>query len=284
VLHSLRKRAATAEPGRLFYAEWSAPEGSDPDDVAAWYQANPSLGIHISEDFVRDERRALSHSPGEFVRERLGVPDPLPEDTSAKPVKLPADKWAATLGRFGPSGRVTIAFDVSRDHEWSSIAVASGSLQAPYVEVIEHRKHSGWLPARLVELVRKHDPLAVACNGSGAAGALVGPVGLAFSEAKLGVELEQLGAVEYKQACGGFFADVVEGRLCRNAALLQGPLDNAAGDAAERPLGDAWAWDVRNTTVPLSPLVAVTVARALLPVEVEKRSAYTEERGMRVLG
>jgi hypothetical protein len=33
-------------------------------------------------------------------------------------------------------------------------------------------------------------------------------------------------------------------------------------------LGDAWAWDVRNATVPISPLEAVTVARFLLPTEV----------------
>jgi len=47
----------------------------------------------------------------------------------------------------------------------------------------------------------------------------------------------------------------------------QGPLDRAAADAAERPLGDAWAWDLRSATVPISPLVACTIARALLPIE-----------------
>jgi hypothetical protein len=56
---------------------------------------------------------------------------------------------------------------------------------------------------------------------------------------------------------------VIEGRLRRPAG--QGPLDVAAGDAAERVLGDAWAWDRRSSAVPISPLVAVTVARALLP-------------------
>jgi hypothetical protein len=76
--------------------------------------------------------------------------------------------------------------------------------------------------------------------------------------------LVQLNTQAYKQACGGFFTDVIEGRLRRPPN--QGPLDVAAGDAAERPLGDAWAWDLRSATVPISPLVAVTVARGLLPV------------------
>jgi hypothetical protein len=80
------------------------------------------------------------------------------------------------------------------------------------------------------------------------------------------MDVTQLTTSAYKAACGGFFSDVVEGRLRRRAD--QGPLDLAVGDATERPLGDAWAWDRRQATVPISPLEAVTVARALLPTEV----------------
>jgi hypothetical protein len=78
--------------------------------------------------------------------------------------------------------------------------------------------------------------------------------------------LSPVNTQDYKAACGGFFTDVVEGRLSRPDG--QGPLDVAVGEASERVLGDAWAWDVRNATVPISPLEAVTVARFLLPTEV----------------
>ena len=74
-----------------------------------------------------------------------------------------------------------------------------------------------------------------------------------------------MNTVDYKQACGGFFADVIEGRLRRPAN--QGPLDVAAADAAERQLGDSWVWDLRSSVVPISPLVAVTIARSLLRVD-----------------
>ena len=157
-----------------------------------------------------------------------------------------------------------ISFDVDVDGAKASIAIASGSLSSPYVEVIDHRDGVGWLPARLAELVLKFSPTVVGVNGAGPAGAQVGPVLAAFAEAGISAELlEQLNTNAFKQACGGFYSDVVEGRLRRPAG--QGPLDVAAGDAAERVLGDAWAWDRRSSAVPISPLVAVTVARALLP-------------------
>ena len=89
---------------------------------------------------------------------------------------------------------------------------------------------------------------------------------MAFSEAGLTVQLEQLSMVAYRQACAAFFTDVVEGRL--RWFHGSGPLDAAARDAAGRQVGEMWQWDIRNATVPISPLVAATVARALLPVTV----------------
>jgi hypothetical protein len=116
-----------------------------------------------------------------------------------------------------------------------------------------------------VALVERWKPTAVGCNGAGPAGAAVGPVLAAFRDAGISADLlHQVNTPDYKQACGGFFSDVIEGRLSRPAN--QGPLDVAAGDAAERQLGDAWVWDLRSSVVPISPLVAVTIARCLLPV------------------
>ena len=194
--------------------------------------------------------------------------EPLLDDVNALPAKLPADRWAATLSPpVEPTeATMTLAFDVSKDGEHASIAFGMGDISSPYVVNIEHREHVGWLPGRLVELIKRWKPIAVGCNGAGPAGAQVGPVLSAFRDAGIDANLlRQLSAPEYKQACGGFYTDVVEGRLKRPDG--QGPLDRAAADAAERPLGDAWAWDLRSATVPISPLVACTIARALLPIE-----------------
>ena len=272
VLHALIKRGRADDPDdRLFYAEWGNEPGTAMDDVDAWYIANPAMGIRITEEALHDEYRTLVASGdepliAEFSREAVGIgEEPI---TDAKPAKLPADKWAATLSPpVEPTeATMTLAFDVSKDGEHASIAFGMGDISSPYVVNIEHREHVGWLPGRLVELIERWKPIAVGCNGAGPAGAQVGPVLSAFRDAGIDANLlRQLSAPEYKQACGGFYTDVVEGRLKRPDG--QGPLDRAAADAAERPLGDAWAWDLRSATVPISPLVACTIARALLPIE-----------------
>lgn len=267
MMHSLRRRAIEGTSPRLFYAAWCNEPGSDPDDWDAIARANPALGIRISPEFVKAERAAMPLT--EFLRERLGIPDPPPEDSVVRDPKLPADAWAATITHNPPvinPGEIVLSFDVAPGGEWASIAVAAGSLDAPYVEVIEHQAGTGWLPDRLLELVQRWQPTVVVCDGVGPAGATVAAVLLAFRQAGISADLlHQVTFTELKRACGAFFADVVEGRLKR--PTNQGPLENAAADAAERQLGEAWAWDRRNATVPISPLVAVTLARCMLSTE-----------------
>lgn len=272
VLHQVLQRGRSGEPGRMFYAEWGNVEGTAPDDVDGWYRANPALGIRITEKALSAELDALREMPEEFQRERLGIPSPLPEDLAALDVKLPAEEWARTLTDDPPRddevrGKVTIGFEVARDGEWSSIGIGVGDIRSPYVELVEHRKGTGWLPDRLVELVERWSPIAVGCIGAGPSGAQVGAILAAFQEAGIdGDLLSMMSMVDYRAACGGFYTDVTEGRLTRPDG--QQPLDLAAGDAAERRHGDAWVWESRS--VPITPLVAVTVARALLPTEVEE--------------
>jgi hypothetical protein len=284
-LWALRLRALRGDAGRLAYSEHTAErlelkgDGSfvshpiDETSEANVALANPAYGYRISRDYVDAERAAMSGDDGKFGRERLGVWDPLPETAAAKPAKLPADKWAATVTDTPPveliPGELALAFDVSRDGAWSTIAVASGTVRSSYVEVIEHAEGVGWLPARLVELVTKWNPTAVGCNSAGPAGAQVAAVLEAFADAEISSELLHLmNAQDYKSACGGFYSAVVEGTVRRLAG--QPELEDAGASAAERPLGDAWAWDRRSETIPISPLVAVTIARALLPTEPER--------------
>lgn len=303
-----RHAVDTGAVSKVCYLEWSLPEDAPFDDEAIWWRYLPALGHTITIDRLRAKLEKAMRSPDATDDDDAGEPGlelfkgldgfrrgylnqwvDIPDEGSRPDAKLPADKWRAS-GVYGvidvKPGACTISFDVSKDGDWSSIAVGSGSLLDPYVEVIEHRQGVGWLPGRLVELVEKWRPLAVGCNGAGPAGAQVGPVLRAFADARLDTNLlRQMNAGEYKQACGGFFTDVVEGRL-RRPLNGQGPLDNAAADAAERVLGDAWAWDRRNATVPISPLVAVTIARALLPASVVRGPTFVgltvadEEEGL----
>ena len=276
----IRRRALAAEPGSFGYVGHTAETVHlsetgelvqppvDVHDRALWRACNPALvsGRGGGVEFL--EEQLLRLGAESFAREHLGVWDP--PTGSGKPAKLPSREWRETVTDSPPPtepGKLTIAFDVSRDGRWSSIAVGLDSIRSPYVELVEHRRDVGWLPDRLVELVERHSPVAVGCNGAGPAGAQVAPVLAAFRDAGLDADLlVPMTAGDYKAACGGFFTDVIEGRLRRPASEV---LDAAAAVAAERPLGDAWAWDGRHTDEPISPLVAATIARALLPVDAE---------------
>lgn len=274
----IRKRALSSEPGAFGYVGHTAErvylddggqvvqEPVDVEDRGCWAAANPVLKAGRGRGWTFFEEQLLNLGAEKFAQEHLGVW--APPEASVANAKLPAAAWAATVQQLVEPvqpGEVTIAFDVSVDGEWSSIGVASGDLASPFVEVIDHARGTGWLPGRVVELVERWDPIAVGCNGAGPAGAQVGPVLQALAGIGQQDLLVQLSATAYRQACLGLFSDVVEGRLRRPPN--QQVLDEAAADATDRPLGDAWAWDVRNATVPISPLVAVTVARALLPTE-----------------
>jgi hypothetical protein len=272
----LRRRAVSDDPGNLGYVGHTAetvrlddrglvlPSKVDPYDRRLWAVANPALANgRVGESFFDEQLRTLG--PDLFAREHLGVWDP--ELGNGGTPKLPPEAWDATVGPDLPKDvpAEVLVFDVDMDSGSASLAWAAGTLADPYVEVMDHRKGAGWVPQALVDAVRLLDPKVVACNGAGPAGALVGPVLAAFREADIRHEVVQMSGREYAQACGGFYTDVIEGRLRRPAG--QKPLDNAASDATERPLGEAWAWHRRQATVPISPLVAVTIARALLPAE-----------------
>lgn len=62
---------------RLFLAEWSAPDGSDPEDVDALLQANPSIGYRQDLDDLMAEGRAAKAKGGDklagYLTERMCV-------------------------------------------------------------------------------------------------------------------------------------------------------------------------------------------------------------------
>lgn len=267
VLHGVRDRGLKGVSPRLFFAEWSVVEGTAPDDIEAWYRAVPALGIRISEEFVHAELDALRNTPDEFLRERLGIPDPLPSARELK-AKIPFDQWHDSLTGRPPTvvpGELSMAFDVVDG--WASVSIATGTLGSAYVECIAHQAGVGWIPARLVELIDKWKPVAVGLDGGcGPAVAALGEVREALQAADLDPDLvKPLTSAEYKQACGSFFQAVTSGNVKR-PMVEPDQLETAGRQAAERVIGDAFVWDRRSATVPLSPLVSATIARALLPV------------------
>ena len=250
VLHSIRKRAQSEAPGRLFFAEWSASENAGADDVDAWYQANPALGIRISEDFVRDERAALMHSPQEFMRERLGIVEA--QDVGGV---ISLDAWQRLTDLTSTiDGPVTIALDVSPERDWATFAAAGRRADGhDHVEVVDRRPGTGWVVDRAVELAARWS-CAIVLDPSSPAGGLMAALEAA------GVEVREVSHRDHAQACGAL-VDAVRNESVRH--LGQPSLTAALSGAAKRQSGDVWLWSRSSSHVDITPLVAVTLALSM---------------------
>lgn len=248
-LYALGRQAV--EEGRrsgIAYFEWSALPDEDPDDPAVWARCMPALGHTIDEQVVRHARGMLSLA--EFRRAFLNI-----EDGRRNEPVISSELWdACRVPTSKPKQPYVMAFDVSPEAT-GAIAVAADAARRPgkvHVEVVDHRPGTGWMVDRLVELVGRHRPRHLVCDPAGPAGGLL--VGLV----KAGVEVEPVTMREHAQACVGFADAVREGTLVH---IGQAQLDAAVAGADRRRVDDSWRWSRKSSTVDISPLVAVTLAR-----------------------
>jgi hypothetical protein len=263
VFTRVRERGIKGDDPALAYFEWSvANETADgaeagpgqvsqavADDQAAWAQANPALGIRITAEHVGYERRSMD--PRTFAVERLGIGDwPRTDHVGDSPLDWQA--WRLLEDELSVlQNPICLAFDVSPDRRASIAAAGRNQDGVWHVEIVEDRGGTGWLAARVAELVRSHRPTKVVCDGYGPAASLIPAV------EKLDVQVETLTAGEHGQACGQL-VDLVEQKALRHLGSTE--IATAVRSASTRPLGDAWAWSRRNSTANISPLVSATLA------------------------
>jgi hypothetical protein len=257
VFARLRERALRGDDPSLAYFGWSPdiespvdldePTAADPD---VWAQANPGLGIRISLEHIAREYRSMD--PRTFAVERLGVGDwPVTDGSDTRLIS--AEQWnALTDTASAAENAVCFAFDVTPDRSFSAIAVAGRRTDGrSHVEVVEHKRGTGWLPDRLFELLAEHPNVGVVCDGAGPAGSLLPAL------AALGIESTVTGAKDYAQACGQIYDAVIDDTLRH---LGSRELRSAVAGLATRPLGDARVWSRKSSAVDISPLVASTLA------------------------
>lgn len=239
--------AGNAHPDpRFAYFEHSADPKASLDDRDAWAQANPGLGPRITEEAIEAERASMSDDM--FARERLSISPDLLADGFVLPNWQACADPASTI-----VGALALAVDVSPDQRFASIAAAGPRDDGRmHVELIERQLGTAQVVQRVVELVGKHRPVAVALDPAGQAGALLADL------TQAGVNVTSVSAREHGQACGALAAAVEEGTVVH---LDDPPLNAAVTGAKRRALGDLWAWDRKKSDVDISPLVAVTLAR-----------------------
>jgi hypothetical protein len=256
VLSRLRSRALKGEPG-IAYLEWSI-DAKNPTEVPesvqadpnAWAEANPGLGIRISQEYVANERGALA--PRTFCVERLTVGDWIDVDAPEKD-GLTVGQWMECADSHSTlTDPVVLVFDVKPDR--SAAAICAGGFRDDglrHVEVVDHHKGTGWVVPRLKELQGRHDVTGIRYHKRSPAASLV----KACEEE--GVDITPVTDEEYVQACGGLI-DAVMGKAFRHRGSDE--LQAAVRGAEKRPLVDSWAWSRKNSSVDITPLVGATLA------------------------
>lgn len=247
VLHSLRNRGRTGNAGRLFYAEWGS-ENVPLNDVDAWYQANPGLGIRISEEFVNDEYQAMIHMPEEFARERLGIAEEPNLDGTVVDLVV-FDDLADPESRI--VSNLAIAVDVSPERTYATIAAGGRRADGlAHMEIIDRRAGTGWLLDELVRLAHTHN-VPIIIDRMSPAGGLSGDL------TRAGVVVTEVSTADLTRGCSAF-VDAVTNRTLRH--LGGGLIRSALMGAGRRNVGDAWAWSRASSSTDITPLVAATLA------------------------
>lgn len=251
VFNRFRNRGIEAKDHQLAWCEWSAAADADLDDVKSWAQANPALGHLISHETVVTERAAASDDG--FARERLGIwPDVLGQRV------FDYGQWRslADVNVATPS-RAVLCVDVAPERKWATVASAS-HVDGRTLVMAHTEPGSGWVVAKVAELVARLDILEVVMVGGGQAEAL------APDFLKANIEVTMLSAADQGAACAAFQEQVACGGIVH---VDQPELNAAVGGAITRRIGERERWDRRVPSVDLSPLVAASGAAWKLAVD-----------------
>ena len=277
-LARLRRRALAGDDPSLTYMEWSAETCSDmcgvectahddPADPRSWAKANPALGIRITSEYVSREHASMGKVG--FGRERLGVGN-YPSESGDLWSVVPEPVWRDLADAESQAGDpVVFAIDATPSGTHAAIGMAGAREDGlGHGELIEHRRGTGWVVERAVELKERWAPLPFVVDPRGPAGFLIPDLEAA------GVEVTKTSAGDVGAATDGLIAacGAAEGDESTIRFRPHPALDAAVAGADTKPLGDGRKWDRRSPSVDISPLVAVTLARWGLATYVEEEA------------
>ena len=146
-----------------------------------------------------------------------------------------------------PDGELHYALDVSPQGGSAAVGVSDGI----HVECVKHDEGTAWVVPLCVARRDRFRELVI--DPAGPAVELIAPL-----EAE-GLSVRRVSTEDAKAACGQFLTDVTEGRVVHRGQPM---LDQAVQNADKRDVGDGgWLWSRKRSTVDISPLYAVTLAK-----------------------
>ena len=269
-LHDLLRRVQATKPDRTLLAMWAGSPDDDPTDVDVWYRTNPSLGVLISEDYVR-ETEFLTLSADDFAAERLGVPQ---GGDSVGDGPISVERWKAlTDGEsMATDESASIGLDAPLDRRSACFSIAGVR-----TDRLRHGAIRYWVPPhRLSELVSIAQALS---TGHGV------PIhlppkspALAWRQSLVdaGVDVREVKAADFGEAQQVIEQAVEDGTFRHRG---QPEMVTAVTGLASRVSGDASPWSRRSSSSNVAPLFALAAAVAGSQ-STSSRSAYEDHGPM----
>lgn len=237
------------QASRTAYFEWSADPAADPYDPATWWSCMPALGHTIDEDTIRHELDTIEGGLPEFRRAYLNQ---WADEFALDEWVIPKASWLACLDEDSQrEGAPALALDVAPDR--SHAAVSFAALRAdglPMIKVVRHGEGATWAPKHIADLARAKGASIVVLDGVGPASNLRADV---EEELEGFCPLRVMTTPEVADAC----SDIQDAALTEQLRHTgQVELDMALAGASLRKLGDRNAWDRRNASADITPLVS----------------------------
>jgi hypothetical protein len=239
-----RQAAEAGLTDAVAYLEWSADPNNDPGEAETWREANPALGFTQTEETIR--ANYLSMPRHEFERSFLNrwtaamgdsVVDLGHWESLTEP-EAPRPEWCVLGLDIAPQGKSGSIVAVGEDGDLLRVAL------------LEHGPGTDWIVPALQRIREEYGNPHLLVDGKACAALLP------ELERVSDFALTALGTEAIPRSCDFFLRMTRESRLRHRG---ERELVVAIDGAAERKLGDGWAWSRRNSGVDITPLVAATI-------------------------
>lgn len=251
---SRRTKAISGKSKGMVYVEMSADDDADPDDREQWARANPSFPHRTSVEAMERMRENLNNDDS-FRREALGI-----WDAAGTPEVIDSASWGKASDPASMAiERLTLAIDVAPDRSVSSVAMAGMRADGLWhVELEDNKKSVEWVQTWVKDRAEKNQLHAVVVDEmSGLVEHRKGRNYLVGTDVV--VTLAAAEGRDMAIACGKFFDAVMEPEP-KLRHTDQPQLNVALSLARKRPLAGAWAWNRKDASSDITPIVATTLA------------------------
>lgn len=270
-----RAAAERGDTSGLYYVEYSAPPGSDPEDEDVWWECMPALGYTIGLEVVRDALREMRGNIAEFCRAYLNIPIGAQEDYAFSTGvwergRVTAGLRPEDLARLPDVGGA-LSVDVTADRDHAFIGAAVPHLDGTLADIVQEGPGTHWVVDAL-EGLWNATRVPVRFDTGGPAGAI------AAEAAARGVAMVPVPNREVLAACGGLF-DAVAATPPMFWHPYRPRLDDAATHLVKEKSGSLWRWQRRAEYDP-APVYALTLARFAVTATPARQPLTPEDTGV----